>query len=121
MHQELVSRARWFVSPALLGAACLLMASTSPQCARTADNTLGLSTESRNNHAGGCREDCIAAAAQARVDERERFVAAIKACGDPQCRGQEAGMHASIMAQIAADQAACQGGCHNQGGGEGGD
>ena len=120
MHHEVIRRARWFASAALLGAS-LLMASTSPQCARTADNTLGLSAAGRNSHAEGCRESCLDAAAQARVDERGRFLAAIQSCGDPQCRQREAGMHASIMAQIAADQAACVGGCHNQGGGHGGD
>ena len=120
MHHEVVRRARWFTSVALLGAASLLMASTSPQCARTADTTLGLSAAGRNNHTEGCRESCLDAAAEARVNERERFVAAIQNCGDPQCRQSEAGVHASIMAQIAADQAACVGGCHNQGGGQGG-
>jgi hypothetical protein len=120
MHHEVIRRARWLTSAALLGAACLLMASTSPQCARTADNTLGLSAAGRNNHTEGCRESCLDAAAQARVDEKTRFLAAIKSCGDPQCRQSEAHLHASIMAQIGADQAACVGGCHNQGGGQGG-
>ena len=121
MHHELVSRARWFGSAALLGAACLLMASTSPQCARTADNTLGLSAEGHNTHADGCKESCLDAAKQARVNERERFHAAIQACADSTCRDQEAELHESIMEQIALDQQACFGACHNQGGGHGGD
>ena len=120
MHNVVIRRARLFTGVALLGVACLLMASTSPQCARTADNTLGLSAAGRNNHSEGCRESCLDAANQARVNERERFVAAIQSCGDPQCRQSEADLHASIMTQIAADQSACVGGCHNQGGGQGG-
>jgi len=120
MHHQVVRRARWFTSAALLGAASLLMASTSPQCARTADNTLGLSAAGRDKHSEGCREICLDAAAEARVNERDRFLTAIHSCGDPQCRQSEAQLHASIMQQIAADQQACTGGCHNQGGGQGG-
>ena len=120
MHHEVIRPARWFTMAALLGAAVLLVAASSPQCARTADTTLGLSAAGRTTHADGCRELCLDAANQARVNERERFLTAIKDCGDPQCRQEEAGMHAAIMAQIAADQAACLGGCHNQGGGQGG-
>jgi hypothetical protein len=121
MHHEVVRRARWFTSAALFGAACLLMASTSPQCARTTDNTLGLSAAGRERHAEGCRESCLDTAKQARVNERERFLAAIKACEDSTCRENEAEFHESIMEQIAVDQQACFGGCHNQGGGQGGD
>ena len=120
MHHDVVRRARWFASAALLAVASLVMASSSPQCARTADSTLGISSLGRNNHSEGCREICLDAANQARVDERERFVAAIKACDSGDCRSAEAEVHASIMQQIAQDQAACVGGCHNQGGGQGG-
>ena len=120
MHHEVVRRARWLASAALLGVASLLMASTSPQCARTADSTLGISSLGRNNHSEGCRESCLEVANQARVDERERFLAAIKNCDSGACRQDEASVHASIMQQIAQDQQACVGGCHNQGGGQGG-
>jgi hypothetical protein len=120
MHHEVVRRARWLTSAVLFGAASLLMAFTSPQCARVADTTLGLSASGRNNHTEGCRESCVDAAAQARVNERERFIAAIQSCGDPQCRQAEAQLHASIVQQIAVDQQVCVGGCHNQGGGQGG-
>ena len=122
MHHESVSRARWFGSAALVGVACLLMASTSPQCARTADTTLGLSAAGReHNHADGCHQNCIDTAIQARVDERTRFHAAIEACDSDSCKDAEAELHESIMEQIASDQQACFGGCHNQGGGRGGD
>jgi len=121
MHQEVIRRARWFSSAVLLGVSCLLMASTSPQCARTADNTLGLSAAGREKHAEGCKDICLDAAKQARVSERERFHAAIQACEDSACREAEEELHESIMEQIAVDQQACFGGCHNQGGGNGGD
>ena len=121
MHHVVVRRARWFTTAALLGAASLLMASSSPQCARTADNTLGLSAAGRNKNAEGCKDGCLDAAKQARVDERGRFHAAMDACDDEACKEAEAELHESIMEQIAVDQQACFGGCHNQGGGRGGD
>jgi hypothetical protein len=123
MHQDVVTRrsvCSWLGRAALLGLATLLMASSSPECARTADSTLGLSASGQYNHAEGCRESCLDAAYQARVDERNRFLAVLKSCDSGECRKAEAKQHASIMRQIAADQAACVGGCHNQGEGQGG-
>ena len=122
MHHEVVRRTRWFSSAALLGAACLLMASTSPQCSRTNDMLLGPSSKGvgRNDQFTTCRSSCLDVAAQARVDERTRFLAAIQSCDDSDCRDAEAQLHASIMQQISADLQICFGTCHNQGGGEGG-
>jgi hypothetical protein len=106
---------------AVLGAAFLLMAASSPQCARSSDAPLGFSAVlGPETRPGGCVENCAGPANQARRAERARFLDAIRNCQDGGCRQTEAAMHASIMQQIAADQAVCVRACHNQGAGSGG-
>jgi len=112
---------RLFGCCTLFGLAVLAMAASSPQCARTQDTPLGVSSGlGLNDEASDCQESCANAANEARRTERDRFVEAIKNCQDADCRQEEALFHASIIQEIAADQVGCNGSCHNQGEGSGG-
>lgn len=109
---------------ALATATVVLMASSSPQCARTSDSTADVSL---NPLAGPdpvkvCERDCKATARVATRDERKRHREASKACnGDALCHAEEDALHAAIVAEIEADELACIEACqHQQGGGVGG-
>ena len=103
---------------ALFAVAILIMAASSPECTRTSDSLMGVTELGRNSN--GCRNSCIDAANESRVDERLRFLGAMQACESPECRQGEAQLHASIMQEIAQDLQICFGSCHNQGEGRGG-
>jgi hypothetical protein len=118
-HREMARRAGWVSLFALCS--FVLMAASSPQCARTQDTPLApTGSLSPSGDVGICLQDCAGAALAARTQERERFRAAMEACQTPECNQQEAALHVSIMQEIASEERACLTDCHNQGGGSGG-
>jgi len=103
--------------------AFFVMASSSPQCARTTDDpSAGLQTLNSPDPVKVCKRDCDAAHRVAIREERKRHRLALKACDrDPICEAEEDALHASILLEIEADYAACYLACdHNQGAGTGG-
>ena len=116
--------AYWVIIAAM---AFFVMASSSPQCARSSDHALGpdleaLSREDSNSDFGRCISDCAKTAGFAFGDEKKRFSTAIVAChGDQACIKVEKMISAMVMAEIIEDRAICFEACrHSQGGGRGG-
>lgn len=108
---------------ALATVAVVLMASSSPQCARTDDRSADVSLNPlAPDPVKACERDCRAAARVATRDERKRHRLASKACnGDALCHAEEDALHASILAEIEADELACIDDCqHQQGAAAGG-
>jgi hypothetical protein len=100
-----------------------VMASSSPQCARSSDTELGPGLETlAPNPVQACERDCKTDARLATRAERKRHRLADKACnGDPQCHDDEDALHALILADIAQTEEACITACqHQQGSGIGG-
>jgi len=103
--------------------AFFVMASSSPQCARTTDDpSAGLQTLNSPDPYKVCLRDCDAAHRVAIRVERKRHRQAINACDkDPVCIAEEDALHESISLEIEADYVACYFACdHNQGAGTGG-
>jgi hypothetical protein len=104
--------------------AFFVMASSSPQCARSSDTDLGTGLETLvgPDPVKVCERECKAEARLATRVERKRHRLADKACnGDQQCHDDEDALHALILADIAATEEACITACqHQQGGGIGG-
>lgn len=108
---------------ALATATVVLMAASSPQCARTSDRSADVSLNPlAPDPANACARDCKATARAGTKAERRRHRLASKACnGDAQCHVEEDALHAAIQAEIASDQALCIDACsHQQGAGVGG-
>jgi hypothetical protein len=105
-----------------LPAALLLMAASSPQCARTSDYAFRPTslTEASSSDMGACITVCNQEAIVRRAAEQSRFVSTIQECEVGDCRAEAAAQHAAIMQEIAADARACRSACHNQGQGQGG-
>jgi len=105
-----------------LPAALLLMAASSPQCARTSDYAFRPASlsEASSSDMGACINVCNEEAKTRRDAEQARFVDVIQNCEVGDCRAEAAAQHVAIMQDIAADARACRGTCHNQGLGQGG-
>jgi hypothetical protein len=105
---------------ALATATVVLMAASSPQCARSADTVSGpaLQTSAANT----CVQDCQATFKAAKKEEQARYKAAKAACnGDAECRAEEAAIHDYINDELVADKDACIDNCnHQQGAATGG-
>ena len=118
-RRELVRGAGWVSLFASL--TFVLMAASSPQCARTGDIPLSPATSlSSSADTGECLQACVDAADADRSEERARFRAAMEACQTSDCYQEEAAFHAGIMQEIASEQRRCMSVCHNQGSGSGG-
>jgi hypothetical protein len=104
--------------------AVFVMASSSPQCARSSDTEFssGLENLASPDPVKVCERDCKADARTATRDERRRHRLADKACnGDLECHEAEDALHALILADIAETEASCIVACqHQQGAGVGG-
>ena len=107
---------------ALATATVVLMASSSPQCARSGDRADVSLNPLAPDPVKACERDCKADARVATRDERKRHRLASKACnGDAVCHAEEDALHAAIVAEIEADELACIEACqHQQGSGIGG-
>jgi len=105
-----------------LPVALLLMAASSPQCARTSDYAFRPAslTEASSADLGACVQVCNGEANARRAAEIESFQEAMANCEVGDCRAEAAAQHAAIMQQIAFDARECRASCHNQGGGQGG-
>lgn len=115
-----INGALWLVVGVM---AVFVMASSSPQCARTSDTELGPGLETlAPDPVKACERDCKAEARVATRTERKRHRLASKACnGDPQCHNDEDALHALILADIDQTEASCIVACqHQQGAGLGG-
>jgi hypothetical protein len=98
-----------------------LMASSSPQCARTSDYLFNpASTGTVTATVAECWTSCASTAKEARAAELERFVGAIQACDTPECHQQEAASHVLILRAITDTERDCKAICHSQGSGTGG-
>jgi hypothetical protein len=109
----------------LLGILCsfLLMAASSPQCARTDDLAFTPRFSPADDDfpgVGSCWQECAHAANEARLAEIESFSADVQACEDSECRAERAAQHVAIMQAISEAQRECMSLCHNQGAGTGG-
>lgn len=103
--------------------AFFVMASSSPQCARSDDYSLNPSLSSAtSNPVADCKQDCIETFQQDKKDEQVRHKAAVAACnGDGDCKSAESALHASIIDDLVAIKDACKLACeHQQGAGIGG-
>jgi hypothetical protein len=104
--------------------AFFVMASSSPQCARSSDTDLGpgLQSLAGPDPVKVCERDCKADARYDTRVERKRHRLASKACnGDQQCHDEEDALHALILADIEETLNSCIAACqHQQGGGIGG-
>jgi len=92
----------------------LVMAASSPQCARTSDHTLSPTLD-----ALGDGNPCIAACNDAfkagQKAEQARHKAAVNGCnGDPVCKQAESDLHSSIMDELTFDKDACKLACQHQ-------
>lgn len=104
--------------------AFIVMASSSPQCARSSDSDLssGLQSLAGPDPIKACERQCKTDARVATREERKRHRLADKACnGDQACHDAEDALHALILADIDATEQACITACqHQQGAGIGG-
>lgn len=97
-----------------------VMASSSPQCARS--NDLALNPVLQPQAQDPCNADCLAQFKTDKKDEQARHKAAAKECnGDYDCEAAEAALHLSIVNELVAIKDACLIACeHQQGAGLGG-
>jgi hypothetical protein len=115
----LLRKAGWFLAFSALSV--VLMAASSPQCARTEDTPLSpAGSVTTSGDAGECIRDCAADANELRLAERDRFKSAMEGCVDSDCFHEEAALHVAILQEITGDERNCMSSCHNQGGGSGG-
>ena len=101
--------------------AFFVMASSSPECARSSDSVLGLEPLEHDWHP--CSQGiCRPAMRVAKRIERRRHKAARRVCnGDRECRDAEDLIKELVFAEIEADFEACRLECqHHQGGADGG-
>lgn len=103
--------------------ACFVMASSSPQCARTSDDpSSGLQTLNSPDPVKVCQRDCAAAARAASRDARKLYRKTVNACKkDPDCIAEAELIYQLTLLEIDEDEIACSLACeHNQGAGSGG-
>jgi hypothetical protein len=104
--------------------AVIVMASSSPQCARSSDTGYDSALQSLAgpDPIKACERDCKSTARVDTRTERKRHRLADKACnGDQSCHDAEDALHALILADIDATLQACITACqHQQGAGIGG-
>ena len=101
--------------------AFMIMASSSPQCARSTDYSVNPSFDTQAD-GNPCIAACVAELKAARNAERIAYKAAKAACnGDQACKDAAAAQHDLNQAEITADDAACKAACqHEQGTATGG-
>ena len=100
--------------------AFFVMASSSPECARSSDSVLSL--EPLEHDFRVCKRACGPIMRLAKGIERRRNKAARKACnGDRECRDAEDLIKDRVFAEIDADFERCEADCaHEQGASQGG-
>ena len=110
----------WLIIAAM---AFFVMASSSPQCARSSDRALSPGLEPlAADPIKVCQRACNATARLAIRVERKRHRLARKACnGNPGCLNQEDNLNEAILAEIEQDRLDCRDECtHEQGAARGG-
>ena len=96
-----------------------VMASSSPQCARSNDLALNPTLQNTGDAFGFCKQECIDQFQLDKKDEQARHKDAIKACnGDIDCKQAESDLHNAIIADLVLVKDACIVACeHQQGAG----
>lgn len=99
-----------------------VMASSSPQCARSNDLALNPTLGTTGDPLGPCKQDCVTQFQIDKKAEQARHKTAVAACdGDYDCKTQEAALHDQIVTELVNNKDACILACeHQQGAGLGG-
>jgi hypothetical protein len=103
--------------------AFFVMASSSPQCARSSDHALNPTLDAAtSNPVADCKQGCIETFQHDKAEEQARHKAAVAGCnGDGDCKSRESELHSSIIDDLVAIKDACKLACeHQQGSGIGG-
>lgn len=106
VHQVL-----WLCTAAL---SVLIMAASSPQCARTTDRAVSPTLDALGD-GNPCIDACNVAFKSGQKEEQARHKAAVDICnGDPACKQAESDLHSSIMDELTYDKDQCKLACQHQ-------
>ena len=106
VHQVL-----WVCTAAL---SVLVMAASSPQCARTSDRSVNPTLDELGT-GNPCIDACNDAFKAGQKAEQARHKAAIDGCnGNPDCKHAESDLHSAIMDELTYDKDECKLACQHQ-------